>query len=598
MRKRFLGISLSIGVALAGCSSIVPLVPRPTDVPVTQAAYGKGDLLLSLRMNGSVSTQGTIPVYDSTSIARLEIVPFVEVSAGSFDPLSQSGGVTTDGAADQLKLSMSGASLDLDRIYTFSNLAPNRTYRVYARAFDAQDVSISTDAESYVTLTVDDERPTMGDLPLRMSDRVFSTATTAEISFTGNTGSTEDVLISLVKLRGITETAIPGATASVSLGDLPRTFTLGNLGPNTRYRLKAQPRNAAKTVLTTSSLEWGVTDDTTVAPGSLTLRLDPNYVTTYAGTTNGYLDGTRETAQFKNPYDVIYDAQGNLFVSDYGDHRIRKITPAGAVSTWVGSGSMGNVPGKGTAATISRPLGMVFDSHGDMFVISYGGGHNIWKITPDGQAEIFAGSTTGQSGSADGTGTAARFYHPIGLAIDSADNLYVADNGNHLIRKITPNKVVTTLAGSTPGYADGTGTAAQFSGPFGICVAGNGDLYVADSNNRRIRKVTPDGVVTTFTGTGAGGFGDGSADSATFASPRYVTISSYGTLFLTDSNMLRKVAPDGTVTTIAGSTLSGSEDGLASAARFSSPYGLKALADDTLVVADFGNSRIRRVIYP
>lgn len=599
MRKRILSLTLSVGVALVGCTTLAPMASHPTDAPFDHSAYGKGDLLLSLRMNGAYSAQAVIPVIDSTSIARLEIAPYLEVSTGNFQPLSISGGVTTEGAVNQLKLSLSGSSLDLNRTYRFANLKPNQAYRVYARAFDAQGNPISTDAGSVVTVVVaDDNRPAMASLPLQLNDRAFSTATTAEVRFTGNPGSTDHVLVSLVKVNGSTETVIPGASASVALNQLPRTFTLGNLGPNTQYRLKAQPRNAANTVLTTGSLDWSISNDTTVATASLLLRLDPNWVTTYAGSTIGYLDGPRETAQFRNPYDVIYDAHGNLFVSDYGDHRIRKIDPSGNVTTWVGSGVSSNVPGTGTGVSIARPLGMVFDSHGDMFVISYLGGNNIWKITPNGTAMIFAGSTSGQSGNTDGTGTAARFSQPIGLAIDANDNLYVADSANHRIRKVTPTGVVSTFAGSTAGYADAMGTAAQFSQPFGLCIDGNGNVYASDVGNRRIRKITPAGEVSTFSGTGGSQPLDGSRDKASFNNPLYLTISSYGTLFVTDSHMLRKIAPDGTVTTIAGSTSSGNGDGLATTARFSNPYGLKALSDDTLVVADFGNARIRRMVYP
>ena len=205
---------------------------------------------------------------------------------------------------------------------------------------------------------------------------------------------------------------------------------------------------------------------------------------------------------------------------------------------------------------------------------------------------------SGVAGYADGTGTAAQFYSPNGVVVDSSGTLYVADSSNNRIRKITPAGVVTTLAGSgVAGYADGTGTAAQFNYPNGIAVDSSGMVYVADTNNERIRTITPTGVVTTFAGTGAYGFADGTAITARFYLPNSIVVDSSGTVYVADSyNMrIRKITPAGVVTTLAGSGVAGFADGTTAAALFRYPSGIAVDSSGTVYVADYGNNRIRKI---
>ena len=178
------------------------------------------------------------------------------------------------------------------------------------------------------------------------------------------------------------------------------------------------------------------------------------------------------------------------------------MTPAGVVTTLAGlAGSQGSADGTGSAARFAWPIGVAVDSTGNVYVAD-NGNDTIRKVTPAGVVTTLAG-LAGSSGSADGTGSAARFYGPSGVAVDSAGNVYVADTGNYTIRKVTPAGVVTTLAGlaGTEGSADGTGSAARFSYPSGVAVDSAGNVYVADTGNNTIRKVTPAGVVTTLAGT-------------------------------------------------------------------------------------------------
>jgi len=181
------------------------------------------------------------------------------------------------------------------------------------------------------------------------------------------------------------------------------------------------------------------------------------------------------------------DSSGNVYVADSINHLIRKITPGGVVSTFAGTGTRGHADGTGSTAQFSFPFGVAVDSSGSIYVADFSN-HHIREITPEGVVSTFAGST---AGSGNGIGNTAQFNHPFGVAVDSRGNVYVADQVNHRIRRITPAGVVSTLAGSTEGFADGTGTTAQFYYPTGVAVDSSGNVFVADNVNHRIRKITP-----------------------------------------------------------------------------------------------------------
>ena len=201
---------------------------------------------------------------------------------------------------------------------------------------------------------------------------------------------------------------------------------------------------------------------------------------------------------FSAPTSVAVDAAGNAFVTNNGDNTILKVTPGGIASVFAGkAGANGGQDGAGGAARFATPRGIAIDEAGNLYVADEGNS-NIRKITPAGVVSTLAG-TAGQSGSADGTGPAARFAAPRALTADAAGNVYVADTDNSTIRKITPAGAVTTLAGRAgeAGAANGPGNVARFSEPRGIAVDAPGNIYVADSGNQSIRQITPEGVVTT-----------------------------------------------------------------------------------------------------
>jgi sugar lactone lactonase YvrE/fibronectin type 3 domain-containing protein len=321
-------------------------------------------------------------------------------------------------------------------------------------------------------------------------------------------------------------------------------------------------------------------------------------VTTFAGSgTEGDADGTGTAAKFYCPYGIAVDSAGNVYVADCDNNRIRKISPGGLVTTLAGS-TPGYADGTGTAACFYLPNDVAVDGAGNVYVTEEST-HRIRKISPSGVVTTFAGSTQSLfsgAGYADGTGTAARFDYPDGVVADSAGNVYVADSGNNRIRKISPGGVVTTLAGSTQGYADGTGTAALFAHPDGVAVDSAGNVYVADSGNHRIRKISPGGVVTTLAGS-TQGYADGAGTAARFDWPRYVAVDGAGNVYVTEENShrIRKISPGGVVTTIAGSGTPGYADGTGTAARFDYPMGVAVDGAGNLYVADGQNHRIRKM---
>jgi hypothetical protein len=313
-----------------------------------------------------------------------------------------------------------------------------------------------------------------------------------------------------------------------------------------------------------------------------------------AGSTNGI----GSAARFDGPYDVAVDTVGNVFVADSFNNTIRKVTRTGRVTTLAGlAGSIGTADGTGSAARFSNPRGITVDTAGNVFVadtINY----TIRKVTRTGVVTTLAGLAEA-AGSTDGTGSAARFNNPYGITVDTAGNLFVADTASNTIRKVTSAGVVTTLAGTAgaAGSADGTGSAARFNDLTRITIDTAGNLFVGDRANHTIRKVTSAGVVTTIAGTaGVTGSTDGTGSAARFYFPSGVAVDTSGNVFVADSvnSTIRKVTSAGIVTTLAGTAgASDYANGTGSAARFRTPYGITVAAAGNVFVADSGDYTIR-----
>ena len=326
-------------------------------------------------------------------------------------------------------------------------------------------------------------------------------------------------------------------------------------------------------------------------------------VTTFAGDPEncGQADGTGTAATFTLPSGIAVDATGNFYIADASNNTIRKMTSAGVVTTFAGlADNPGSVDGTGSAARFRFPRGVAVDTAGNVYVAD-NSNHTIRKITPAGAVTTLAGLAQ-NAGLVDGLGSIARFRNPNAIAVDTAGNVYVADSNNHAIRKITPAGDVTTLAGSatgTSGYVDGTGSAARFNAPQGIAVGSGGTVYVGDSNTNTVRQVTAAGVVTTLAGVLTNGNADGTGNAARFNGPWGIAIDSTGTMYVSDAfnATIRKIAPGAVVTTLAGFPGSlGATDGFGNVARFRLPNGVAVDAGGVVYVADRINNTIRRII--
>ncbi|MFC0516452.1 NHL repeat-containing protein [Mucilaginibacter angelicae] len=359
------------------------------------------------------------------------------------------------------------------------------------------------------------------------------------------------------------------------------TTKLTGLSPKTTYYARAYGVNSAGTGYG-KVVQFTTSDGTTSAGGT---------VSTLAGNTaSDFVDGLGGAALFDSPQGITVGADGNIYVADSFNSAIRKVTTAGDVTTLSGNGAIGYVDGPIATAQFYAPQSLVTDASNNIYVADYGN-NIIRKITPAGIVSTFAGS--GDAGYTDGTGTKATFNSPRGLAIDGSGNIFVADMGNNLIRKITPAGVVTTFAGSRgASYLDNaTATSATFNKPNGIAIDANNNIYVAETLNHAIRKITPAGVVTTFTG--------GNKQTGLVGSPSAIAFDKSGNLFVADqSGRILEITKDKVLKSIAGNSTSGFAEGVGTAGIFNSPQGIAVDAGNNVYVADYYNNRIRKIVLP
>jgi|GEM_PF-500003 len=352
-------------------------------------------------------------------------------------------------------------------------------------------------------------------------------------------------------------------------------------------------------VTITDSLGQSTTASATVSVSSSGLSL-------LAGSVGGAgaVDATGTAARFNGPYGTAMDSAGNLYIVDKISSTIRKMTAAGVVTTLAGTaGQTGNVDATGSAARFNQPTGLAIDASGTLYVAD-SGNNTIRKVSPTGVVTTLAG-IAGTSGATDSaSATSATFNDPLAVAVDSSGNVYVADTGNYTVRKISTSGAVTTLAGTagTPGSQDGTGSAALFNSPVGLALDGQGNLYAADFSNYTVRKISPAGVVTTIAGVaGITGTTDGQGAKANFTAPDGLTYNAQaGGLYVTDGSTIRFIALTGSsidqVTTLAGAAnFTGALDGVGTSAVFNGPASISVAADGSLYVADYGNNTIRKI---
>lgn len=288
----------------------------------------------------------------------------------------------------------------------------------------------------------------------------------------------------------------------------------------------------------------------------------------------GHHDGTGAGAVFNDPMGLARDAQGNVFLCDARNHVIRKITAAGVVGTLAGEpGVSGSSDGAGSAAHFRFPADIALSPGGDLYVAD-SGNHCIRKVSQDGTVSTLAGSpgsendiTTDQGAGyvvvprvLDGVGAVARFNSPSGIAFSSAGHLHVSDTGNHIIRRVDLDGTVTTVAGKAGawGSADGSGAAARFHSPMGLCVGSDGNLYIADSENHTLRRMTPQAAVTTYSGSPAeSGCKGGARLDARYSTPVDISPHPDGGFVICESfgNALFRLKADGMVSLLAGGAM-------------------------------------------
>jgi sugar lactone lactonase YvrE len=336
----------------------------------------------------------------------------------------------------------------------------------------------------------------------------------------------------------------------------------------------------------------------TPAPVAVTPAAAAGYIT-FAGQpgVKGYTNGPVASAEFRLPNNVAVDQSGNVYVADTANDVIRKITADGMVSTLAGAAhSHGSADGQGNQARFWAPFGIAVDASGVIYVADTAN-NTIRKITPGGMVSTLAG-LAGHPGTNDGANFSARFRNPWSVAVDSSNNVFVADMSNDTIRKITPAGMVHTFAGHPGmiGNTDGFGNDARFDNPFAVAVDSAGDVYVSDSANNAIRKITPNRVVTTLAGLpGYAGNADGSGTDARFWNPQGLAVDSAGNLYVADTgnNLIRKITPMGVVTTLLES--SQGDEVVSQSVHLNGPGGVAVDSAGNVYVADSNNHCIRKI---
>ncbi|SPF47596.1 putative NHL repeat containing protein [Candidatus Sulfopaludibacter sp. SbA4] len=333
--------------------------------------------------------------------------------------------------------------------------------------------------------------------------------------------------------------------------------------------------------------------------GTLTRTAGISQLAGYAGD-----GGPAVRASFNRPAGLAVDRAGNVYVADTWNHAIRKVTSDGLITTVAGTGVRGGLGngGPAKAAQLAYPSGVAVDVEGDLYVADTGN-YCLRRVAVNGTISTFAGAGAYSDPGDGGPATLANIGIPYGLAVDISGNVFIADKGNSVIRKVLVNGTITTVAGSAIGYSGDGGPAlkARLHSPIGIAVGADGSLYIADSANQAIRRVAPDGSITTVAGTGAWGFsGDGGpAVKERLALPMGVAVDPTGSLYIADSQneRIRKVAVDGTILTWAGNGagLYLGDGGLAAAAQFKEPGGIAVDAGGSVYVADSMDCRIRKI---
>jgi len=328
-------------------------------------------------------------------------------------------------------------------------------------------------------------------------------------------------------------------------------------------------------------------------------------INTFAGNgTIGYSgdNGPATSATLSEPDGIAVDSSNDIYIADSSNAVVRKVTPGGIISTVAGGGSAATTGGPATGFSLDYPVCVAIDSSGNLYISDTNWG-DVFKVTPSGTITIFAGnSTTGFSGDG-GLATSASLSWASGVATDSSGNVYIGDYNNYRLRVVNAAGTISTIAGSGTGSFGngGPATSAGVNWPTGVALDSSGNLYVAETAGMMIRKVTPGGTISTAAGAGTAGYtGDGgAATAAQLKNPQGVAVDSSGNLYLADTsnNVIRKVTAAGTISTVAGTGAAGfsGDGGAATGARLNQPGSVAVDSAGNLYIADSVNYRIRKV---
>jgi sugar lactone lactonase YvrE len=402
-----------------------------------------------------------------------------------------------------------------------------------------------------------------------------------------------------------------------ALGDIYIADTYNNRVRKVGQAPPTSPPSASPTTLSpTASPTVSPTASPTASPSASPTVLGADLIATIAGDgTQAYGGdgGPATSARLDTPYGVAVDTSGNIYIADYVNHRIRKVTKSsGIISTVAGNGeSFFSGDGElATSARLNQPFGVAVDASGNVYIVDYAN-VRIRKVTNPGSLGII--STVAGNGEYGYTGdgvlaTSARLDNPTGVAVDASGNIYIADSQNHRIRKVTKSDgMISTVAGNGGNGYSGNGvlaTSAQLSYPYGVAVDALGNIYIVDSGSQRVQKVTPgsSGIISTVAGNGESGYsGDGEiATSARLNQPFGIAVDASGNIYIADThnNRIRLVTKStGIISTVAGDgTLDFSGDqGLAISAQLGLPFGLCLDALGNIYIADTYNQRVRIV---
>lgn len=561
---------------LAGC---VPLMPK---------TIGR-ELELSVYPQIAPKTQAILNPNTLSSIATLDIIPYI-YDSGAYKPISSvTGNPTTPGAVDMLKLTQASPTIDPSRPFVIRHLKPNKDYRVRAQAYSQANALISEDSTSYVDVSVgNNDAPPAANLPVKLLSTPFAASTSIQI----NTEGRYDCLKSTLYLvAGGSQVALTQTTRSNP------EMIFNNLQGATDYRLLVEAYKL-ETMLASTSLTFNPGNETQPATQSVNLTI-PYVVKLVAGSgTAAFADAIGAAASFAQPHGGALDNFGNLYVGDHSNHRIRKVVLAtGAVSTLAGNGTAAWTDGTGANANFWSPVGVAYDEQGFLYIGDTGNARLRKVVLSTGAVSTIAGNSVGY---AEGNGTSARFSAPRGVELDGLGNLYIADAGNHRIRKIvlSTGAVSTVVGNGNAAWVDGNGTSASINCAEGLALDNMGNLYIADTYNHLIRKVVlATGNVTTLAGNGTAALTDGTGTKAQFYHPVSIVCDKQGNLFVGDfhNNSIRKVTPSGVVTTIAGNGVLGTTDGTGTMAKFANPEEVVMDPQGILYVMEFSSSNIRKV---